>query len=248
MLRQYQKEGIDWLVKNDVGILADDMGLGKTVQTIKAMEYLFENEIIKNCIIVSPLSLQKNWENEITKWAPNLKFERLKSSDSSNTAILKIMGSSNIIITNYENLRNSTEYFKNINFDLMIADEVHKIRKSNSQISKAVFEFKKKKFWGLTGTPIENNIEDILNLLSQITGKSVSSSSKNRSPLFLLESIKPYVLRRLKSQVLDELPKVSERAYPVELSAEQNDEYTDTWNKSLEIAKSEEVIFAVSQN
>ena len=143
MLRQYQKEGIDWLVKNDVGILADDMGLGKTVQTIKAMEYLFENEIIKNCIIVSPLSLQKNWENEITKWAPNLKFERLKSSDSSNTAILKIMGSSNIIITNYENLRNSTEYFKNINFDLMIADEVHKIRKSNSQISKAVFEFKK---------------------------------------------------------------------------------------------------------
>ena len=83
MLRQYQKEGIDWLVKNDVGILADDMGLGKTVQTIKAMEYLFEKEIIKNCIIA--YCHYKNWENEITKWAPNLK-SRLKSSDSSNTA------------------------------------------------------------------------------------------------------------------------------------------------------------------
>ena len=59
MLRDYQLEGIDWLVNNQYGILADDMGLGKTVQTIKAMEELFTSKKIQNCIIVAPLSLQK---------------------------------------------------------------------------------------------------------------------------------------------------------------------------------------------
>ena len=201
MLRDYQIEGVNWLKSNKFGILADDMGLGKSVQTIKAMESLFDEEIIQNCIIVAPLSLQKNWENEIKKWAPLLKFKRLKSSDSSDTAILKILGSSKILITNYENLRNSSQYFKNIDFDLMIADEVHKIRKSDSQISQAIFDFKKKRFWGLTGTPIENNVEDLLTLISHLTGRKVDPKNKNRSPLMLLETLKPYILRRLKLKI-----------------------------------------------
>ena len=79
MLRKYQQEGIQWLIQSKVGILADDMGLGKTVQTIKAMEFLFKNNEISNCIIVAPLSLQKNWENELDKWSPELKYERLTS-------------------------------------------------------------------------------------------------------------------------------------------------------------------------
>jgi len=245
MLRKYQQEGIQWLIQSKVGILADDMGLGKTVQTIKAMESLFKNNEISNCIIVAPLSLQKNWENELDKWSPELKYERLTSANTSNTEILKILASSNIIITNYENLRNTSEYFKNINFDLMVADEVHKIRKSSSQISKAIFEFKKKRFWGLTGTPIENNVEDLLNLLSHLTGRAIDSSSKNRSPLYLLETVRPFILRRLKSQVLDELPKVSEISYPVELLNEQVQEYSNIWSKRHEIAKKEGSHFAV---
>ena len=245
MLRDYQIKGIEWLIDTKVGILADDMGLGKTVQTIKAMEHLFENEIIENCIIVAPLSLQRNWENEISKWAPSLRYERLRSSDNSNTAVLKKLGSSKIIITNYENLKNSTDYFKTINFDLMIADEVHKIRKSTSQISEAVFNFKKKRFWGLTGTPIENNVEDLLNLLSHLTGKNINPKDKQRSPLFLLELMKPYILRRLKSQVLEELPKVTEVDYPVELLDKQITEYSSIWQKRHEIAENEGSHFSV---
>lgn len=245
MLREYQKAGIAWLIEKDVGILADDMGLGKTVQTIKAMEHLFDNEIIENCIIVAPLSLQKNWENEILKWSPSLRFERLRSSDTSNTAIMKILGSSKIIITNYENLRNSSDFFKNFNFDLMIADEVHKIRRTSSQISKGVFEFKKKRFWGLTGTPIENNVEDILNLLGHLTGKKVNPENKKKSPLYLLETVKPYILRRLKSQVLDELPAVTEMDYAVELCASQVSNYKNIWEERYNIAKKEGSHFSV---
>ncbi len=245
MLRDYQIEGVNWLKSNKFGILADDMGLGKSVQTIKAMESLFDEGLIQNCIIVAPLSLQRNWENEITKWSPHLKFQRLTSSDRSDTAILKILGSSKILITNYENLRNSSEYFKNIDFDLMIADEVHKIRKSDSQISQAIFDFKKKRFWGLTGTPIENNVEDLLTLISHLTGRKVDPKNKNRSPLMLLETLKPYILRRLKSQVLSELPEVTEIDYPVELVSEQAELYREIWKKRHEISIEEGSYFSV---
>ena len=245
MLRDYQLEGIDWLVNNQYAILADDMGLGKTVQTIKAMEELFTSNKIQNCIIVAPLSLQKNWETEISKWAPHLKYKRLRSSDNSDTAILKILGSSRILITNYENLRNSSEYFKNIDFDLMIADEVHKIRKADSQISQAIFDFKKKRFWGLTGTPIENNVEDLLTLISHLTGRKADPKDKNRSPLMLLETLKPYMLRRLKSQVLSELPEVTEIDYPVELVTEQMKSYKEIWNKRHEISIEDGSYFSV---
>ena len=245
MLREYQKAGIAWLIEKDVAILADDMGLGKTVQTIKAMEHLFDNKIIENCIIVAPLSLQKNWENEITKWSPSLRFERLRSSDTSNTAIMKILGSSKVIITNYENLRNSSDFFKNFNFDLMIADEVHKIRRTSSLISKSIFDFKKKRFWGLTGTPIENNVEDILNLLGHLTEKKVNPENKKKSPLYLLETVKPYILRRLKSQVLDELPAVTEMDFAVELCATQVSDYKSIWEERHSIAKKEGSHFSV---
>jgi len=78
-MRDYQREGIGWLVNQNVAVLADDMGLGKTVQAIKAMDIHFREGNITKCIIVCPVSLIKNWENEIKKWAPHLVFNRFTS-------------------------------------------------------------------------------------------------------------------------------------------------------------------------
>ena len=245
MLRNYQKEGVDWLVRTEVGILADDMGLGKTVQAIKAIEQLFNDEEIGNCIIVSPLSLQKNWEIEISKWAPQLIFNRLTSSKSSDTDLMKLISSSNIILTNYENLREVSDFFENFNFDLMVADEVHKIRKTSSQVSQSIFNFKKKRFWGLTGTPVENNIEDLLTLLGHLTGQVMLPADKGRSKLYLLETIKPYILRRMKSQVLSELPEVTEREYAVQLLDNQSKEYKEIWKNRQAIINDEGSYFSV---
>ena len=86
-LRDYQKEGVNWLVNADVGILADDMGLGKTVQTIKAIEHLYKENKIKNCLIVAPLSLQKNWEDESD---PIPKGQKRLSPKSNHTLSFKI--------------------------------------------------------------------------------------------------------------------------------------------------------------
>ena len=110
-------------------------------------------------------------------------------------------------------------------FDLVIADEAHKIRKLSSQLSKGIEKINRKRFWALTGTPIENNVEDLISLLKHINSKKFQHLTKNRNPVLLQESAKPNVLRRLKKQVLKDLPEVIEQNIPVQLSQEQEKEY-----------------------
>ena len=90
-----------------------------------------------------PRLTYKNWETELTKWAPHLIFNRF-SSKTSDTDLIKLIANSHILITNYENLRTGLEFLKEYHFDLMLLDEAHRIRKFSSQVSKAVFDFNKK--------------------------------------------------------------------------------------------------------
>ena len=226
MLRQYQKDGVSWLLGKEDGILADDMGLGKTIQTIKAMDILFRSGSIKKVLIVCPLSLIATWEFEISKWAKHLSISRVSSEGSSTTLRwLKALTGSHILICNYEQLRQDIEPLEYTEFDLVIADEAHKIRKLSSQLSKGIEKIKRKRFWALTGTPIENNVEDLISLLKHINSKKFQHLTKNRNPVLLQESAKPNVLRRLKKQVLKDLPEVIEQNIPVQLSQEQEKEY-----------------------
>jgi len=229
-LRSYQLDGVKWLLKNNKGILADDMGLGKTIQVLKSIQILFIQNEIKKVLVVCPVSLIKNWEDEIIKWCPELKFSRV-SSNSSNIDTLKAIDSSNILITNYENIRSDPSLFEKFNFDLIVADEVHKIRKNQSKLSKSFEKIISKRFWALTGTPIENNIEDLINLSQYIIPGVLSKSDKKRSQLIIKEVIKPYVLRRIKQHVLDELPEVKEFDVPVVLSESQKKRYENIISK-----------------
>ena len=108
-LRNYQIQGVEWLLKNNKGILADDMGLGKTLQVIKSIQILLEIKEIQKVLVACPISLIKNWEEELSKWSPEIKFKRV-TSDSSNIEVLKALDSSDVIITNYENIRSKGKF------------------------------------------------------------------------------------------------------------------------------------------
>ena len=243
-LKNYQLEGVKWLIKKDKAILADDMGLGKTLQVLKSIQILFARKEIKKVLVVCPVSLIKNWEEEIIKWTPDITYQRVSSS-STNIETLKAIDISNIVITNYENIRSDPSIYEKFEFDLVVADEVHKVRRIQSKLSKSFRSIIGKKFWALTGTPIENNIDDLINLSQYIIPGTLSTSDKNRSQLVVREVIKPYVLRRNKNQVLSELPEVIEVDVPIDLSLEQRKLYDEIWSKRSNISKKSGSFFGV---
>ena len=121
MLRGYQEEGIEWLLKNNDGILADDMGLGKTLQSIKALDSMIRKGEIEKILIACPSSLISNWEYEIQKWAPHISITKVfGDKKSSSTNWLKAYSSSHILITNYEQLRKDIKPLETLSFDLII--------------------------------------------------------------------------------------------------------------------------------
>ena len=199
VLRPYQLKGVEWLLSNDRCILADDMGLGKTIQVIKSINLLIEEGSINKVLIVSPISLIKNWEEEFEKWYPEMDIYRVLSKDS-NTSIIKALSKFHILITNYERLRTDSTIFEEFEFDLIVADEVHRVRNYNSQISKSFNKISSSKLWALTGTPIENNIEDLLNLADYISPGLFSKKDIKRNDLYIKEKIRPFILRRNKSK------------------------------------------------
>ncbi len=246
MLREYQEEGIEWLLKNNDGILADDMGLGKTLQSIKALDSLIRNGEVEKILIACPSSLISNWEYEIQKWAPHISITKVfGDKKSSSTNWLKAYSSSHILITNYEQLRKDIKPLETLSFDLIIADEAHRIRKLSSQLSKGISKINRDRFWALTGTPIENNIDDLVSLLKHINPKKFAFLSKQRNDLILKESARPYVLRRLKSDVLKDLPEVIETNIPVELNDDQKKAYKKIWENKSSISSEAGSFFSV---
>lgn len=243
-LKSYQLEGVEWLINKDKAILADDMGLGKTLQVLKSIQILFLENEIKKVLVVCPVSLIKNWEEEINKWTPEITYQRV-SSNSTNIETLKAIDVSNIVITNYENIRSDPSLFEKFEFDLVVADEVHRVRRNQSKLSESFSKIIGRKFWALTGTPIENDINDIINLSQYIIPGVLNSSDKNRSQLVVREVIRPYILRRKKNQVLKELPQVKEFDIPIELFPEQKKLYDETWAKRTNISKKTGSFFGV---
>ena len=128
-LKPFQIEGIKWLIDGDAKIFADDMGLGKTLQSLVAASLLMQRGEISTCLIICPLTLISNWENEIDKWLPNFNFLTLGNFvniKERDRAWERAIGASHFVITNYEHLRELPDPLKNMNLDLVIADEAHK--------------------------------------------------------------------------------------------------------------------------
>lgn len=232
-LRPYQITGFRWFKNLSYlgfgGVLADEMGLGKTVQTIAFL--LSEKK--KKSLIVAPTSLIYNWKNEFKKFAPTMKICVLHGDKDERQEMLNDVKIYDVILTTYGTLKNDEDKYEKLKFDYCILDEGQNIKNPLAQSTKSVKNIKAENKFILTGTPIENNLIELWSIFDFIMPGYLDNvhNFKNRfinkenTAIELQKYIKPFMLRRLKKDVIRELPEKIEKNYYVELTKEQKKVY-----------------------
>lgn len=221
----FQHDGVAWMTNNSAALLADDMGLGKTIQAVAAARACFINGTVTNALVVCPRTLVLNWVAEFQKWAPELAVTPvLPNGKSAEPVWRRRVGCAQIIITSYDQVRTNSR-FLTPQAQLLIADEAHKLRNRGSALAKAMRHLEPKLFWMLTGTPVERHAEDLATLLSLLKPKQFAFSDHKYGLPLLREWARPFVLRRLKSEVLKDLPPLTMRHEVISLSDEQRTAY-----------------------
>ncbi len=246
-LRDYQLEGFQWLARLAAwgvgGCLADDMGLGKTIQ---ALALLLHRAPEGPALVVAPTSVSFNWLSEIQRFAPTLNARLL--SDGSRDTMLKNLGPRDLVICSYGLLHTEAERLQAQAWHTVILDEAQAIKNVATQRSQAAMELEADFRLIMTGTPLENHLGELWNLLEFINpgllGSVETFQSRFTVPIVrdscresrrrLKKLIQPFILRRTKSQVLQELPSRTEVTLQVEFSAEEAAFYEALRQRALE--------------
>ena len=228
-LYPFQRQGAEWLSDQRGAILADDMGLGKTVQVIAAMRLLFNRAMLRSALVVCPKGLVATWERELGRWAPELGVAILTPpAQIREDAWKAVAGRSHVLLTNYEQLRHPPAVLGRNAPDLIVADEAHRLRNRDARVTSGSFQLKPGRFWALTGTPLERDLEDLATLLSLVAPARFAPADGKLHPSSLRSRARPYVLRRRKQEVLEELPPVLDTVEVLDLSEAQERAYRDT--------------------
>ncbi len=243
ILRGYQDFGFRWLKTLSSyglgGILADDMGLGKTLQIIALLLSEKEEKGQQPSLVVVPTSLVYNWEDEIKKFAPQLKTLVLSGSKQERMERLKDIEDVDLVITSYPLIRRDIDDLVDYSFRYCILDEAQHIKNPDSQNAKSVKAIKAKVRFALTGTPMENTLSELWSIFDFIMPGYLYSHTKFKrefeSPIVkdedqeaaqrLSRHIRPFILRRVKKDVLKELPEKIEHKITAELTTEQKKVY-----------------------
>lgn len=240
-LREYQKYGYHWisyLLENNLGAcLADDMGLGKTLQAISVITNLHNRKLSEKTLIIMPKSLIFNWESEINKFSPNLKVGIYYGTNRDLDTFKKY----EVILTTYGTIRNDIEILKDIKLDFVILDESQNIKNIYSQANKAIMLLNTRYRLALSGTPIENNLLELYSLF-RFLNPTMFGSLDNFNKYYILpiqkdndknameelkKRIYPFILRRVKKEVLKDLPEKIEKTLFIEMNKEQKKFYEE---------------------
>ena len=240
-LREYQKYGYHWityLLENNLGAcLADDMGLGKTLQAIAVITNLHKKKLSEKTLIVMPKSLVFNWESEINKFSPDLKVGIYYGTNRD----METFKNYEVILTTYGTIRNDIEELKDIKLDFVILDESQNIKNIYSQANKAIMLLNTRYRLALSGTPIENNLLELYSLF-RFLNPTMLGSIENFNRYYMLpiqkdndknameelkKRIYPFILRRVKKEVLKDLPEKIEKILFIEMNKEQKRFYEE---------------------
>jgi SNF2 family DNA or RNA helicase len=235
LLMPNQVAGARWLLEHPIGMLADDMGLGKTVQAITALRYLVWRGIAHRCLIVCPSSLLANWEDELSRWAPELARLRVTPRAREREEVWGlVLGRFHVLLASYEHLREPPSALRTGgHVDVVIADEAHRIRNLSAAVTQGIRSLRWARFWALTGTPIERDPRDLATILSTLDPGRFAPSDSASSASTLRARARPYILRRLKNDVLAELPAVLESTETLELLPPQQRAYRRAFKQGM---------------
>lgn len=223
-LRPYQEIGYQWFKSLSEyhlgGILADDMGLGKTVQ---AIAYLLSEESGWPHLVVAPSSVVYNWRNEFHKFAPHLKVAVIAGPKHERQQAIKENGKADVWITSYGTLRQDIALYQGRRFHTLILDEAQYIKNYATKTSQAIRRLVAQNRFALTGTPIENSLQELWAIFQVILPGLLPPLQKfnQLSPEKVSNIVKPFILRRVKEDVLKELPEKIESVHLTELTEEQ---------------------------
>lgn len=246
-LRTYQKSGYDWLrflnEYNLGGCLADDMGLGKTVQTLALLMAQQEAGAVSPSLLVMPVSLLYNWASEAERFTPSLRVLIYTGTNrEKNTENFKNF---DLILTSYGIVRLDTDLLRTFRFHYVILDESQAIKNPSSMTTQSVMQLDSKHKLILTGTPLENSALDLWSQMSFVNPgllgskaffqktylNPIEKSGDEEASRRLYMTIKPFILRRHKSQVARFLPEKTESIHFSAMTDEQSDLYEETKSK-----------------
>lgn len=257
--REYQTKGFGWLwfmYKYGLnGILADDMGLGKTLQALAVIQKAKEEDGPMPTLVICPTTVVFNWESEIQKFAPTL--TTLKLSGTERKQFFKKIPEFDVVITSYALVRRDIEKLKDINFRYVILDESQNIKNAMSQTAQAVKKLNATHKLALSGTPIENKLEELWSVFDFLMPGFLFSmadfNSRYVNPIMeradktvekrLKLQIYPFILRRMKRDVAKDLPDKVENIAYCELTDEQRDFYLQVLDSTKE-----ELFKSIEQN
>lgn len=259
-LRSYQVAGAQWLTKLDRlnfgGCLADDMGLGKSAQMIALLLSNYSPAVKKTNLIVVPTSLVYNWVDECKKFAPCLQVATY--TGTARKQLLPKLLTYDVVLVTYQIVVSDCNYLKKLPFDRIILDESHYIKNPETQRYKAVSLLQARNRFVMTGTPIENNTFDLYSQLSfacpGLLGSKRSFKALFSTPIDqfkdtdrakeLQQKISPFILRRTKKEVAQELPDKTELTIYCEMSAWQRkiyDAYEKEFREYIDATSGEEL-------
>ena len=269
VLRKYQRDGYRWLRTLDGygmgGILADDMGLGKTVQVLSYLLSIKElGEEALPSLIVCPASLVLNWAEECQKFTPELRCIVVDGGAAHRAALAEQWEGADLVVTSYDLLRRDEALYADRKFYACILDEAQAIKNHTTQKYKAVCRVNSRVRFALTGTPVENRLGELWSIFSFLMPgylppyksfctrfeKPIVQENDPTAVRRLNQLTGPFILRRMKAEVLKELPPKTENIYRIELEEEQRKLYLAAVldaREKLKAAKPEDkmAVFAV---
>lgn len=217
-LYDHQNAGYNWLYHlytiGSSGLLADDMGLGKTLQVITFLQKLHEERRLFPSLIVLPIALIQNWENEIKQFAPELSDSVYIHRGSKRLKELEALQEKQLIFTSYDTLKVDQLLLGQIGFECIILDEAQNIKSNASGRSRAIRAMQGKFRLAMTGTPVENSLEELWTIMDFVQPGALDSLAmfkekyiKGEQYRALIDTLQPYYLRRTKEEVMkDKLP------------------------------------------